>query len=374
MFIRQWRRHFLWSVFYDKSIAVLVERYNFYIATFFIYLVIFSEKCYDIKNVWGNITCFDNDFLFDPDIFVQNAYLIRILEEVYCVVYISENYYNGGNTMGNTRYLMEHSHSHRVDGRLLYISHSKYENDWPSFLHTHPFSELFYVQNGYGSICIGENEYPIRRDDFVIINANIPHTEKSSSDQPLEYMAIGVEGILFTFEDQKEYTVFSCGEEQENLMFYMTAMLHELKERRRDYENICHNLLEALMYTLMRRTSFGFKVEAPTQISRECYSLKRYMESNYMHDLTLDTLAEYSHLNKYYMVHAFTKHCGCSPIQYLSRIRLQAAKELLAGTDYSIAEVAHSAGFSSQSYFAQCFQKSCGMTASVYRRSCRGSA
>lgn len=96
MFIRQWRRHFLWSVFYDKSIAVLVERYNFYIATFFIYLVIFSEKCYDIKNVWGNITCFDNDFLFDPDIFVQNAYLIRILEEVYCVVYISENYYNGG--------------------------------------------------------------------------------------------------------------------------------------------------------------------------------------------------------------------------------------------------------------------------------------
>ena len=47
------------------------------------------------------------------------------------------------------------------------------------------------------------------------------------------------------------------------------------------------------------------------------------------------------------------------------------SKELLATTDYSITEVAQSSGFSSQSYFAQCFLKHCRMTASAYRKACR---
>lgn len=82
-------------------------------------------------------------------------------------------------------------------------------------------------------------------------------------------------------------------------------------------------------------------------------------------------LAEISHLNKYYLVHAFTRYFGCSPISYLCEVRIKASRELLASTDYSITEVAQLSGFSSQSYFAQCFQKYCRMTASAYRKSCR---
>ena len=33
----------------------------------------------------------------------------------------------------------------RPDLRLLYISHSSYDKTWPSVLHSHPFTELFYV-------------------------------------------------------------------------------------------------------------------------------------------------------------------------------------------------------------------------------------
>ena len=51
-------------------------------------------------------------------------------------------------------------------------------------------------------------------------------------------------------------------------------------------------------------------------------------------------------------------------ISYLCEVRIKASRELLASTDYSITEVAQLSGFSSQSYFAQCFQKYCRMTAS----------
>lgn len=270
--------------------------------------------------------------------------------------------------MGTARYLLEDTSTEVINGKLVYVSHSKYEDDWPSLLHTHPFSELFYVKKGHGVFLIEENEYPIGEDDFVIVNSNVSHTEKSSRDNPLEYVTIGVEGLNFSFEGNNEHIIFSCRNEQRALMFYMNTMLLEMTDKKRDYDKICKNLLEVMIIQLIRKTNFAFEIAPSIQISRECLKLKNYIEANYMHEITLDSLAKLSHLNKYYMVHAFTKYCGCSPINYLCKVRIQASKELLANTNYSITEVAQSSGFSSQSYFAQCFQKNCGMTASAYRK------
>ena len=49
----------------------------------------------------------------------------------------------------------------------------------------------------------------------------------------------------------------------------------------------------------------------------------------------------------------------------------EVCKNLLENTDHDISDIAHLAGFSSQSYLAQSFRKSCGMTAMEYRRSRR---
>ena len=45
--------------------------------------------------------------------------------------------------MGNIRHCIENSKPSGFDGvKLLYVSTSKYEGDWQSILHSHPFSEL----------------------------------------------------------------------------------------------------------------------------------------------------------------------------------------------------------------------------------------
>ena len=274
--------------------------------------------------------------------------------------------------MGTSIYpLNQEAAAEASPNKLLYITHSRYENDWHSQPHIHPFTELFYVKDGVGSFLVEEEEYAIQKDDFVIVNAGISHTELSSNTMPLEYVMIGMEGIEFSFEGNKDHIIFSCKNEKKDLLFYMDAMLGEMEEKNRDCEIICQNLLEVLIIKLIRRTNFAFEVAPAVQINRECIKIKRYIEANYIQNITLDSLAELSHLNKYYMAHAFTLHCGCSPIRYLCQTRIKASKELLANTDYSITEVAQYAGFSSQSYFAQCFLKSCGQTASAYRKACR---
>lgn len=270
--------------------------------------------------------------------------------------------------MGTSRYLYENKGQETASRKLLYVSHSKYENDWQSIPHTHHFTEFFYVVKGCGSFLIEEEEYPIQEDDFIIVNANVSHTERSSGKTPLEYVTIGIEGLGFSFEDRNEHIIFNCKNQDLNLMFYMTAMLNEMEEKNLDYEKVCQDLLDVLIIKLIRRNHLAFELSPAAQIGRECRKLRRYIEANYMHPITLDSLAEMSHLNKYYLVHAFTKQCGCSPINYLCKVRIQASKELLETTNLSITEIAQSSGFSSQSYFAQCFQKSCNMTASAYRR------
>ena len=86
-------------------------------------------------------------------------------------------------------------------------------------------------------------------------------------------------------------------------------------------------------------------------------------------NITLDVLAEITHINKFYLAHSFTECLGQSPISYLTDKRLSASKELLVSSNLSIAQVASSTGFSSQSYFSQIFRKEIGMTPQQYRKS-----
>ena len=275
--------------------------------------------------------------------------------------------------MGNIRHSFNTSNQEttfsQMPYRLLYSSYSKYEQDWESYPHTHYFSELFYVLNGCGSFIVEEESFPIRKQNLIIINPSIRHTEVSDKNSPLEYIVLGVEGLNFLIYNDKEYLNIQCEDFSENLDFYFHTILREMDEQKESYETICQNLLEALIIQLSRHT--GSPVEmlpSSKKITRECSYAKRFIDSNFRENITLDTLAELTHLNKYYFVHAFTKAYGLSPISYLNERRLQVSKELLETTDHSIAEVAQLSGFASQSYFSQSFRKSCHMTPGEYRR------
>lgn len=85
---------------------------------------------------------------------------------------------------------------------LVNASSSHYEEDWPSIPHTHAFTELFYVSEGSGEFLIENQHFSIKKDDLIIVNPHIQHTEISLSASPLSYYTVGVDGISFSFHDQ----------------------------------------------------------------------------------------------------------------------------------------------------------------------------
>lgn len=251
---------------------------------------------------------------------------------------------------------------------LVNASSSCYEEDWSSIPHTHAFTELFYVREGSGSFLIGNQVFPISRDDLIIVNPHIQHTETSKSASPLAYYTVGVDGISFSFHNQKEFQIFNCREKKADLLFYFHSLFQELDEKSAGYQEICRHTLAILITQLQRITKSGFQLVPSLHPSRECATIKRYLDSNYSKDISLDTLAVLSHLNKYYLSHEFTRYYGISPINYLNRRRIQVCKDLLENTDHDISTIAHLTGFSSQSYLAQSFRKYCQITPKEYRR------
>lgn len=254
------------------------------------------------------------------------------------------------------------------DVTLLNASSSRYEGDWPSIPHSHAFTELFYVRDGRGEFLLEDKIYPISKDDLIIVNPHINHTEISKGTPPLSYFTVGVEGVCFSFNDQKEYRIFNCRKKEANLLFYFNSLFQELDKQSEGYEKICNYLLHILILQLQRITDSPFELITAQHPSKECAYIKRYLDSNYSENITLDHLSALSHLNKYYLSHEFTKYYGISPMNYLSRKRIDVCKELLENTDYGISDIAHLVGFSSQSYLSQSFRKSCGMTAGTYRK------
>ena len=206
-------------------------------------------------------------------------------------------------------------------------------------------------------------------DDLIIVNPHIQHTEISLSASPLSYYTVGVDGISFSFHDQKEFQIFHCHQKHADLLFYFHSLFQELDEKNDGYEEICKHTLAILISQLRRFAVSDFQLFPSFHPSKECALVKRYLDSHYSDDINLEQLASLSHLNKYYLSHEFTRYYGISPISYLTHRRIEVCKNLLENTDHEISDIAHLAGFSSQSYLAQSFRKYCGMTAGEYRRS-----
>lgn len=93
-----------------------------------------------------------------------------------------------------------------------------------------------------------------------------------------------------------------------------------------------------------------------------------YISANYYnHDLTLRDVADTVHLNPTYFSALFKASCGSSFKEYLNMVRIEASKQLLSNTDYSIIDIAIATGFEDQSYFSKVFKRYTGFTPKKYR-------
>lgn len=279
--------------------------------------------------------------------------------------------------MSNERYLMMESDIKNLSFQLESITKSKYDSDWHSTLHTHPFTELFYVVDGKGEFNIQGQRFPVKPNDFVIINPQVEHTELSSPDEPLEYIVLGINGLSFSnltpvSEGGHPFSFFNLRDEQKDILRYLNAMVQEATSQQMSYELVCHNLLEILLIKILRHQHFDLEVGKQSKATKDISFIKHYLETYYHESIQLEDLASMTHLSRFYISHSFKKEIGMSPMEYLIDIRIKESKILLRTTNYSISQVADIVGFTTPTYFSKQFRKSTGISPTDYREQFQG--
>lgn len=252
----------------------------------------------------------------------------------------------------------------KLNPELLYIKSYRYNNDWPSTMHTHPFSEIFYVIKGKGNFHIENKVISVNEDDLIIVNPNVIHTESSSND-PLEYMVVGLSKIVLMDD---AYLIQNFKEYKHDILLYLKTLSIEFL-RSDHYTNvICDNLLEILIYNIIRYSNKKFgDITSANLLDYKITQACSFIENNFNKKITLEDIALSLYLSKYYLAHIFKKQLKISPIRYLLNFRLKKAKEYLLNTSYSISDIAVIVGFENSAYFSNTFKKEFKISPSEYR-------
>lgn len=117
--------------------------------------------------------------------------------------------------------------------------------------------------------------------------------------------------------------------------------------------------ISAWLKTLFRQASAGREEDAG--IKRSVLKVKEYIDQHYAENLTLKKMADSVYLSQSYLSVSFKEILNMNFNEYLTRVRMEKAKELLATSRYRIYEVCGMVGYTDKKYFSDLFKRYTGM-------------
>lgn len=145
---------------------------------------------------------------------------------------------------------------------------------------------------------------------------------------------------------------------------YIMQIIESYKPRRKNSDLI------AAMHIIQLLTEAVLNSDGTVSNERAGYvqDVARYIDEHYEQDITLENLSKKFNISRSYLPKQFKSQIGVTPTEYLSQVRVQAAKELLRRSDTPIYDVAQSVGIDNVSYFIKLFKKYEQTTPYIYRK------
>ncbi len=126
---------------------------------------------------------------------------------------------------------------------------------------------------------------------------------------------------------------------------------------------IAEAIPEAYVLSAMQRIREQREQQTQTVLDRA----KNYIQGRYTEDLSLEEVADSVHLNPHYFSKIFKQQVGTTFIDYVTSLRIDKAKALMATGQLSLKEVCFEVGYNDPNYFSRVFKKVTGVTPSDYR-------
>lgn len=260
---------------------------------------------------------------------------------------------------------------------------SKQKMTKESNYHDHDFTEFTYILSGKGKYLVDGETYDVEAGDIIMCNPGVKH--KNIMVNPKEPTVEFFAGFTdFHFRNMPANSIIL----KDNGHVLHTSALTKQEISKHCYEMIAENdssqvgkyfMLKAhLMQILLLIVREITEEEDVNQKScnfesyNKSYAVKRiinYLNENYENKISLDKIAHNMYLSPVYISKIFKEETGESPINYLIKIRLEKAKDILETSDSgSIKNIANSVGYDDVYHFSKLFKKYYGISPLHYKK------
>lgn len=232
--------------------------------------------------------------------------------------------------------------------------------------------------DGYGRILLAENNRAAENSDIdADMLKNLGKAVRSTSESEITqqinaiYDAIRSEG----YKNSNIYMTAAC-KVNEELYQYLRLFSSAEGMQQKLEEQLGKRMIEATGITELKKLLVQHICEnmeqligdSKSNLSPAIRTAKIFIANNYKQDIGLGDVARVVNLSSVYFSGLFKKEMGENFVDYLNRVRIDAAKVLLKDVRNNIGEIAEQCGFSDTRYFAKIFKRSVGITPSDYRK------
>lgn len=237
--------------------------------------------------------------------------------------------------------------------------------------HAHDEIEINYISAGKCIMTIDQKKIPLRQGDCIFICPMTKHN----------FMVDGVRGCqIVQFEFLEAPAQLPFIEAEENLKFSRLSncsdilkslnglhTYHKNKEKSEWYKKLFDLELKKLFVLLAMHKSTSDLIEKQYQ-SKPLQSVLEYIDHNYEYKVDFEVLSKENGVSSRYLRKIFMDQMHFSPIEYVTMLRMEKAKDLLKNTSKTVSAVSAGVGYNSLQYFSAMFKKKIGMTPKEFRQ------
>ena len=247
-------------------------------------------------------------------------------------------------------------------------------------MHAHNVHELYFLVSGKRRYFIEDTLYDLAEGDLVLI----PKTKLHRS--LLNGHGAHARYVIYFDDDAVQAFIDRVGKDRyKTLLNYQTIQLPteiarqirlsleqmDAEQHRPDeYSHIMNTyLLENILFLALRHGAP--KAPATEKNVSKMQEVAHYINRNLASPISLKDAAAVAHMEATYFSKAFKAATGEGFQEYLTKVRLRKAEQLLEHSDLSVGKVAEACGFSSPNYFSDVFRKKNRCSPSQYRKQYR---
>lgn len=235
--------------------------------------------------------------------------------------------------------------------------------------HTHDHIEISIILEGVARYALDDGEKILHAGDIIVFNHHTSHGVIIDKQKNLVDIHIGVDCLIGSVADikditEKGYVILKASKNKKALFKLCEAMNDEVTEKNVDSALMLQSYILQLFVYMARE--FSLNEEETNTVSKTLsypdkhmvvQLIMSYISENYMNDITLDMFAKNMYLSQVYISKIFKEATGYSPINYLIKVRLAKAKELLEEDDLPIKVISRKVGYEDAYHFSKLFKK-----------------